>query len=174
MSTQGEFWNEFKKELKKEVTNIGKQFSSALYLQGKEYTNFMTRVLWTAVSNLGFSRVHKEYFRIDVTAFYQRTYADWDLEIAIEHELGTGLDEITKLAHVNAGLKVSVLYHDFSELPPLQFVKENLVSIIEARKYRSRMDSWLFVVGNRNVVRPSFGAYTYDGNKIGHLDTIQL
>lgn len=173
MITQEEFWNAFKGVLKGKVAEIGMQFSQDLYLQGAKYTHFITEVLWDVASTLGFSEIHKEYFRIDVTAFDQRRYHDWDLEIAVEHEQGTGLDEITKLAHVNAGLKVSILYHDFSESLPLQFVKKNLVSIIEARKYRSSTDNWLFIVGNRNVNRASFDAYTYDGNKIGYLDTIQ-
>jgi hypothetical protein len=171
MITQVEFWDEFKKEIKGQVSNIGMQFSKKWYLQGKKYTDFMSNVFWDVVKTLGFSEIHKEYFRIDVTAFDQRSDDDWDLEIAIEHEQGTGLDEITKLAHVNAGLKVSILYHDFSVSSPLQFVKNNLIKIVEARKYKSRTDNWLFIIGNRNVNRPSFDAYSYDGKKIGHLGT---
>jgi len=119
-----------------------------------------------------------EYFRVDVIGYERIEDCDWRLRIAFEHENGLGRwkQELCKLTHVVADLRVLVAYHDFGDekLEPVEEILKK--SILKMEKYSNRMtrvpDSrWLFIFGpRRKTSRPDpFRAFTLDGTKVVEL-----
>jgi hypothetical protein len=121
-----------------------------------------------------------EYLRLDCRG-YSRTNAsdedDWNLRIAFEHELGVRkgknwFEELTKLAHVVADLRVIVGYCRLRENDSVSDILAKRVKIMGPRMTRVPNSRWLFVFGSGkdDGYTDTWQAFTLDaGAKIVRL-----
>ena len=125
----------------------------------------------------------KEYFRIDVTGhttewneeiqiakqrekdegIKMRPLHNWKLKVAYEHENSEDWsDELCKLCHIAADLKVISSYCDFSK-DDIEKTLKYYIKRLDAEGTMRRADGkWLFVFGPRKKSGDSFKAFTLD------------
>ena len=95
-------------------------------------------------------RTQKEYLRLDLIVYTRKKKFDWDIRIAFEHENKRNLwpDELCKLCHVVADLRVLVSYHNFKKEGPVEKkLKQRLKILGTDRMQRVLNSEWLFVFG---------------------------
>ena len=158
-------------------------------------TNYHNDLLWTnkiikLVTNMLRSKLRletqNEYFRIDVIGFTtnweeentiakQRREAEkiemhplhnWKLKVAYEHENSDDWsDELCKLCHVAADLKVISSYFDFKKEEDIEETLKYYIKRLNSEGTLCRAEGkWLFVFGPRKKSGDSFKAYTLDDN----------
>lgn len=125
----------------------------------------------------------KEYFRIDVIGYTtrwpdeirisqerekndgikMRPLHNWKLRVAYEHENSSDWsDELCKLCHVAADLRVISSYCDFSKEDIEETLKYYIERLSKEGTMRRAEGKWLFVFGPRKKSGGSFKAYTLD------------
>lgn len=108
-----------------EIFSVKREDAVKYYADNTSFTTFITNELCSLIKNKYSLKPECEYFRIDVIGYksnydnvkqtantaYIEPYA-WDMKIAVEHENNDKLwmDEIVKLAHVYAPLRVVIGY----------------------------------------------------------------
>ena len=142
--------------------------SWAAYQTSSEWTKIATEAAIETCNEFGLV-ADREYLRVDVMGYHQTrpgTWYDWHLRVAFEHENGDEWnDELCKLAHVVADLRVLVAYHDYRKsddpLPKLLRVVHRLGE----RLHRVPDSKWLFIFGPRqSTPERRFMAYTLDSS----------
>jgi hypothetical protein len=97
-----------------------------------------------------------EYLRLDCLGYSQTNASDeddWNLRVAFEHELGVRqgrnwTDELTKLAHVVADLRVLVGYRRLGERRSVYNILSDRLKKMGSRMTRVPDSRWLFVFGS--------------------------
>lgn len=118
-------------------------------------------------------KVDSEYFRIDVIGYTTKwnkqetkdRQHDWELKIAYEHENDdkSWHDELCKLCHIVADLRVIHSYHDLKKKNEIEKLLQNKVKRLRMRMKRVPNSSWLFIFGP--LCKPfdsPFEAFTVD------------
>lgn len=153
------FWEAYRDQLRA----LG---SWAAYQTSSGWTKIATEAAIEACRAFGLA-VDREYLRLDVMGYHQTrpgTWYDWHLRVAFEHENGDNWnDELCKLAHVAADLRVLVAYHEYtkSEDPLPRLLSE--VQRLGERIHRVPNSKWLFIFGPRqSTPERTFIAYTFD------------
>ncbi|MCH7849924.1 MAG: hypothetical protein IIB53_16370 [Planctomycetes bacterium] len=155
------FWEAYRDQLRA----LG---SWAAYQTSSEWTKIATEAAIEACREFGLA-ADREYLRLDVMGYHQTrpgTWYDWHLRIAFEHENGDNWnDELCKLAHVVADLRVLVAYHDYTKSEdPLTRLQSEIHRLGE-RIHRVPNSNWLFIFGPRqSAPERTFMAYTFDSS----------
>lgn len=188
MITAELFWNTFATELHAACLNDRHWIS---YIDhSKEWTNFVIPVIHLVGEKLGFdsqNEIQHEFYKIDVIYYRQHQnipadfptppHSNWDLEVIVEHENSWKhwLWNITKLCHINCGLKVIIAYHDYKDShgtleQKLSYMKE----LYDLRCYKQKPDNWLLLLGpNTQSLCKSgkdFVAYQFNGTEFNLLE----
>jgi hypothetical protein len=120
--------------------------------------------------------VSREYFRIDVIG--EEKFAkqwDWSLRVAFEHENEYAQmqwkQEMCKLAHVVADLRVLAGYYDSSEKEVESILQDQVNTLRKNRDRITRVPNsqWLFIFGPANTVKDAGGkflTYTLSGTSV--------
>ena len=129
---------------------IGRAASWIDYQHDIDWTPTAIEAGESACTNLKL-RPSREYLRLDVMGYWRRGRRnDWDLCVAMEHENRDNWDdELCKLSHVVADLRVIVSYHDFSCANKLVGVIGDRVTRMKDRMHLVPESEWLFVFGPR-------------------------
>lgn len=171
-----EFWDSFAEELRDAILASGRW--PEIYMRGSEWTPFITSVCNRVGHALEFhddSELCAEYMKIDYGFFRNQEpdkhRAQWDWEVAIEIEGNERtpwdwLEELTRLTHLNAGLKVLITYVEFRNDGCNEALKRAR-SIYGGRRYRQSDDRWLFIFGpsSSEIHLPGadFRGFAWDG-----------
>ena len=110
-------------------------------------------------------RTQKEYLRLDLIAYTRRKKFDWDIRIAFEHENDRNMwpDELCKLCHVVADLRVLTSYHRFEKDGPVEAKLEAKLEVLgEERVNRIKDSDWLFIFGPSEIYTHRFEAFRLD------------
>lgn len=157
-----QFWREFSAQLSRALSESGEW--PAIYKDPKPWTKFVDSTCRRTGEKLGFRTEREnagEYMKVDRGFFSigpeesDKRWCNWDWEVAIEYENSpTGNDwveEVTRLAHLNAGLKVLVTYTAFSTAgsDPCLALIDAAAKLCAQRKYRQSDERWLFIIGPR-------------------------
>lgn len=124
----------------------------------------------------GDSDVDSEYFKIDLIGYTTKwseprrkggkKQHDWKLKIAYEHENDayTWHDELCKLCHIVADLRVISSYYDFSKKKKIEELLQDMINKLGMwRIHRVPNSHWLFVFGPWWVCKEKpFRAFTID------------
>ena len=145
MVTAESFWDTFSSELRSACLNDPRWQQDID--NATSWTTFTRRVLYSIGEKLGFDRnneIQREFYRIDFIYYKQRDNppavftipsgewgANWDLEIALEHEnrYDHWLWDVAKLCHINCGLKVIISYHHYGNQIRHGTVKQKLEAV---------------------------------------------
>ena len=153
------FWNLYSAEL-------SRCQNWEIYMNDTEWTKFATKAAKNVCKELGLN-FQKEYFRIDLIGYKEYSKHNWHLKIAFEHENGRSWeDELCKLSHVIADLRVIVSYHNFKNIegPKTNILKK--LNELSDRVFRYPELAWLFICGPRKISgRNPFLAYTIDNQR---------
>lgn len=123
-------------------------------------------------------RTSREYLRVDLIGYISNWYApdreerteDWEMKIAFEHENSDSWhDELCKLSHVVADLRVIVSYHDFAAKPIEELLARRVTAMGHWRMSRVPDSRWLFVIGPRHNYSEPFRAFTL-GPQLGVVE----
>ena len=123
----------------------------------------------------------KEYFKIDIIGYLTNwdnphnieKQHDWELKLAYEHENNRDKwhDELCKLCHIVADLKVLISYHDFKNGEPIEKILGDRIKKLGIwRIHRIPRSEWLFIFGPSSNYDFSYRAFTVDTN----LDIVEL
>ena len=90
--------------------------------------------------------------RLDVAGFERRReddYCNWDLRVAFEHENkpGSWPDELCKLCHIVADLRVLVAYYCRAGKGSFQKELQERINLMDDRVDRVPQSKWLFICG---------------------------
>lgn len=162
------FWKNLVEEIQKD-----KKWGSYLVSKDTVWTNYILPVLWRIGRNFGFTEneISKEYFRSDVCYFTlnPNDRLDWNVEAVIEHENNskTWMDEVCKLAHIAAQRKVLITYYNYlGAEESLESMLEKAVERIRSRKYKTRPQNWIFIIGPTLAdISHSFRVFEYDAER---------
>lgn len=182
------FWQKYALALNEAGTQAG---TRTAYRSSKAWTAHVMKIsekVWTDISysndslkSLSKSQIEKsrEYFRVDLIGYtteWDKTKPDqqheWDLRLAYEHENSDRWDdELCKLCHIVADLRVISSYYDFEKPEPIEEILQKRVDYLNREMNRiNRVPGcqWLFIFGPRckSWDRP-FRAFTLepDGSK---------
>ena len=150
------FWERFEKICKDEELKDN-------WNNTKKFTNRMLELLEYVVKEDN-SIIEREYFRIDLITYkdtktqtslgYLKNYS-WDLLSAIEHENDSRLwvDEVVKLAHISARLRVVIGYMPLSEKQNQQkYIDEVSYVINDIMAWKqTRENEFLIIIGDSKV-----------------------
>lgn len=90
----------------------------------------------------------KEYLRVDVIGYDRIGTHDWLLRVAFEHENSDQwTDELCKLCHVVADLRVLASYYDFDQPEKIEDRLQREVNTMGNRITRVPDVEWLFIFG---------------------------
>ncbi|MBK7886856.1 MAG: hypothetical protein IPJ86_05975 [Bacteroidetes bacterium] len=146
-----QFWQVFAKEISERLNCISNTKRMRLYDNDKKWTCFMKAAMKLIIDKLHYNKRDfcTEYLRIDYTICPGESPVSWDLDIAIEHENKLYLweDELTKLLHINCGLRVLIAYYDNKNDKDLQKIRTMIVDSIAKRKYYTDDQNWLLIFG---------------------------
>ena len=167
--TPAEFWKAYKAELLKRASAEAKK----AYHSDFDWTPYAMNAAASAMGSLGL-KTQSEYFRLDAIGYESHKKHDWTLRVAFEHEnRDHWTDELCKLCHIVADLRVLVSYWDFkNSREKVEARVENCLKIIESRIARNP-GKWLFIFGPRCR---SFGmdfpfvAFASDGKTLNKLE----
>jgi hypothetical protein len=139
--TPEDFWRLYKQELRTRGDWIA-------YQGDRPWTAIATAAGIAACRQLGL-QTGKEYFRLDVIGYRHRgdDPYNWDLDIAFEAENAANWkDEVCKLAHVVASLRVLVAYQLHRSHTSADALRE-YVDDLRDRMIRVPGCRWLFIFG---------------------------
>ena len=114
------------------------------YDNDRKWTFFIKNIIEEIIEQLPYPRkdLSPEYLRIDYTICPGESNTQWDLDIAIEHENNPNSweDELTKLLHINCGLRVLIAYYDNKKardenVDILSTIKDKIICNLSNRKY---------------------------------------
>jgi hypothetical protein len=158
-----DFWNAYRAELR----SIGRRSSLTSY------------TAWTGVAILAARQLFErrglrvcQELNLDIMAYEQRVDGvnfNWDLRVAFEHENNQKgedwIDELCKLCHVVADLRVLVSY--FPEWIGFESLLTKRIDLMGHRLQRVEDSSWLLIFGPRESKRLAMPwvAYTIDSNR---------
>lgn len=142
-----DFWLRFRGEIRRRA-------SWEAYCQDKLWTPIAKAAAESTCLSFGLE-LQSEYFHIDVLAYERRVkteWFDWDLRIAFEHENCSQKgknweDELCKLAHVAANLRVLVGYY---RVPSAKFldVLQDRIQLMGDRIDMIPHAKWLLIFGS--------------------------
>ena len=123
----------------------------------------------------GDCKVDSEYFRIDLIGYTtkweqkrkgEKKQHDWKLKIAYEHENDANKwdDELCKLCHIVADLRVVSSCYDFRKKKKIEELLQDMINKLDMwRIHRVPNSHWLFVFGPCWVCKEKpFRAFTID------------
>lgn len=156
------FWESYREHIR----DTG---SMSAYQADKTWTPIAVNAAAAVCTEYGL-KVMREYFRLDISAYERRRegeWNNWDLRVAFEHEncvdpVKGWHDELCKLAHIIADLRVLVFYVRMAENDPRRMLEER-IEVIGDRMGRLPDGSWLLIVGP-SMPRPrdAFAAFSWD------------
>lgn len=160
------FWNRFAENLK---SAWQKQAVRKLYTDSASWTAFMTQLMKNMAYDFSCVETTEYWPKIDVGYFDNggEDWGEWAFEVAIELENSskTWHQELSKLASINAGLKVLVTYDDNED--HIKETLEKFIAIKKSRKYEAPNTAWLVIIGpNHPPDKQDFVAYAIRKNKI--------
>jgi len=161
-----EFWKAYKAEL----MGIASAEAKQAYRSDFEWTPLAIGSAKRAIAKLGL-KPQSEYFRLDLIGYESHGIHNWTLRVAFEHEnRDHWTDELCKLCHVVADLRVLTSYWDFRTQDLDLYLKGCLNKVeSQVRRYPSK---WLFVFGPRCrsfEAKYPFVAYEYNGTELCQL-----
>jgi hypothetical protein len=146
-----EFWRVFAEVIKMQLRAGENDAWKESYDNDRRWTFFIKNSIEGIIINLGYAMadLSPEYLRIDYTICPGESNTRWDLDIAIEHENKLYLweDELTKLLHINCGLRVLIAYYDNENDRDLQKIRTMIVDSIAKRRYYTDDQNWLLIFG---------------------------
>jgi len=162
------FWKAYKSKLLQIASSAAKQ----AYRSDFEWTPYAMNAAMRAVESLGLVP-QGEYFRLDAIGYERHGTHDWTLRVAFEHEnRDHWTDELCKLCHIVADLRVLVSYWNFKKDRNVETCVEGHLKKLESRIVKNP-GKWLFIFGPRCK---SFGAdcpyvaYASDGKTLIKLE----
>lgn len=135
------------------------------YKDNKKWTKTIMKVTEGVVRDMlsdlpddGQREVDSEYFNIDLIGYTTKWFEqkrgekkqhDWKLKIAYEHEnADTWHDELCKLSHIVADLRVISTYYDFEKKEKIEKLLQDMINKLGMwRIHRVPNSHWLFVFG---------------------------
>lgn len=155
--TPQQFWNLYREELRK-------RGSKEAFESEPRWTALVTGIAKYVCEKMDLS-LHPEYFRVDVIA-YDGQGDDWWIRVAFEHENSPGWrDELCKLAHVVADLRILATFYDNGKEREPRSELQRAVTNLGERILRVPDAQWLFIFGpRRSDTETRFFAYTLDRN----------
>ena len=158
--TPQQFWDLYREELRK-------RGSKEAFESEPRWTALVTGIAKDVCEKMGLF-LHPEYFRVDVIA-YDGEGDDWWIRVAFEHENSPRWrDELCKLAHVVADLRVLATFYDDndnSKEPDPRSELQRAVTNLGERILRVPDAQWLFIFGpRRSYANTRFFAYTLERN----------
>jgi len=171
------FWKVYSEAL----NNAGRQQGTLnSYKDDKVWTKHVTEVAKNVIESFykndqyPFWRTQTEYLKVDIIGYLTdwdnpnnlKKQHDWQLKIAYEHENSNNWhDELCKLCHVVADLRVISSYHNFRDDESILKLLQEMVERLGIwRLHRIPNSSWLFVFGPRIHYSDKFRAFTIDTN----------
>lgn len=121
------------------------------YHQDSSWTPIIMQIVKDVLKSDLSLGISKEYMRIDAIGYKKLSRNNWRLKIAYEHENSDDWDdELCKLSHVVANLRVISSYYDFTSKTSLADVLSKRLGIL-GKPVVSRVpnSTWLFVFGPR-------------------------
>ncbi len=170
-----QFWQVFAKEISDRLNCISNKKKVRCYNVDKKWTGFMRRSIKIILKKFEYSinEISPEYLRIDYTVCPGESNVRWNLDIAIEHENKPGLweDELTKLVHINCGLRVLISYYDNKKDRDLVEIKEKILNNISQRKYYQEDQKWVFIFGPYDLIKEGdFVAFKLENKQLLELE----
>ena len=118
--------------------------------------------------------VQKEYYKIDFIGYLTNwdnpnnteKQHDWELKIAYEHENEKDKwhDELCKLCHIVADLRVLVSYHDFEKGSVRDILQQKINRLGIWKLHRVPNSNWLFLFGPSQHYEYPFKAFTLNSD----------
>jgi len=168
--TPENFWKLYAEKLKKNGTYTD-------YKDNKKWTKAVMRIAKEILEdkNCWGLKTSQEYFNIDLIGYTtkwfeqkQKNFArqnDWQLKVAYEHENSDKWhDELCKLCHVVADLRIISSYYDFRKKKKIEnLIQDRIRRLGMWRIHRVPNSHWLFIFGPRCVCKEKpFRAFTVD------------
>ncbi len=160
--TPQDFWKLYSRKL----SDVGQSPTTYNLYQGTgEWTPFIiekTKEILTQDLNL---QTQQEYLRVDLIGYDKYDSHKWSIKIAYEHENTDDWDdEICKLCHVVADLRVIASYYNFRNKKAIEELLQERVDKLGANYINRVPDcSWLFIIGPRCVCQTlPFQAFSLD------------
>lgn len=161
--TPERFWQLYADKLNER----GKQAELKEYKNNKQWTKTIMEVAEGVIRNMlsdlpddGQRKVDSEYFNIDLIGYTTKWFEplqkgekkqhDWKLKIAYEHEnsANTWHDELCKLSHIVADLRVVSSYYDSKKKKKIEELLQDMINKLGIwRIHRVPNSHWLFVFG---------------------------
>lgn len=151
------FWGAFAEHLRSRLAAMPNWIEK--YGNRTRWTQTLTEIVNAFGLEHGYQEngeVANEYFRVDIVFSKwvrdQDPYA-WDLDVAIELENDprSWFDEVTKLHHLNCGLRVIMTYQDYDDPAESLLSKvDRAVRLLKTRKYPAHSGEWLLIIGPYN------------------------
>jgi hypothetical protein len=168
--TPEKFWKAYKAEMLK---NANAEARYAYCHSDMEWTPYAMNAAIKAIEGIPGLKNQREYFRLDAIGYESHGMHDWTLRIAFEHEnRDHWTDELCKLCHVVADLRVLATYWDFKGGKKVETCIEGYLKNLQSR-IKKNPGQWLFILGPRCK---SFGrdypyvAYASDGITLDKLE----
>ena len=175
--TPERFWELYSEKLNKNATYTD-------YKDNKKWTKVVISIAKKVITDMskdipddGEFKVNSEYFHIDLIGYTtkwseekqknrEKQQHDWKLKVAYEHENDTNTwhDELCKLSHIVADLRVISSYYDFRKEKKIEeLLQDRIKKLGMWRIHRVPNSQWLFVFGPRCVCEEeAFRAFTID------------
>lgn len=170
------FWEVFAKVMKLKLNAGENDAWKESYDNDRKWTFFIKNTIEGIIINLGYAMadLSPEYLRIDYTICPGESTTQWDLDIAIEHENNPNSweDELTKLLHINCGLRVLIAYYDNKKardenVDILSTIKDKIICNLSNRKYYQPDQKWLLIFGPYDLRNEGdFIAYKLEKTKL--------
>lgn len=177
--TPENFWNLYASAL-----NIAGNHSGVYnaYKQNKPWTRHIMEVTKKVIISVyendgGHPRwkTQTQYFNIDMIGYLtnwehpenNKKQHDWEIKIAYEHENNHQRwhDELCKLCHIVADLRIISSFHNFHAGPKIKdILQERIERLGNAKLNRVPDSSWLFIFGPRIHHKDKFRAFSIDSN----------
>lgn len=141
------FWSLYQEELRDKATRDA-------YRENPTWTPVALAAAQEVCRRFGVTP-QPEYFRLDVAGWQPHPGGEkhrWDLRVAFEHENYEWRDELCKLTHIVADLRVLIGYHKHTSRGPTPREElQEAVDRLEGRMTRVPHSEWLFTLGPRNA-----------------------
>ena len=138
---------------------------AADYQDNRRWTEFAKQQAEEVCRGAGL-QTSREYFRLDVCAWTNRSAGDlydWHLRVAFEVESGDWRDELCKLAHVHADLKVLVGYERHRGWREIDTLRERFA--LQKDLILRGDGQWLIIFGpDWREPTAKWSAFTFDTN----------
>ncbi|GMV83387.1 MAG: hypothetical protein AMXMBFR7_45710 [Planctomycetota bacterium] len=160
------FWIEYREALRARCRTV-RTLDDPLRKQTAAWTEAVIKVARGVMESAFSLEVRSEYLNLDLVGVEPKGAGeyDFDIRIAFEHENkpGTYMDELFKLSHVVADLRVLATYYTGSREKALMALQSQLASM-EDRIRRQPDSEWLFIWGPVDSLKHKipYAAFAFD------------